>query len=72
MPATDSAFDQANVAGARTLLGVLYRELDALPFPEQLKYGTADRTTMKEVLHATLVPNEPEPLVDQQPCDCAG
>src|SRR4051812_38916085 len=63
-------FDQTNVAGARTLLRVLRRELDPLTFPQQFEHGAAHRAAMEEMLDAAFVADESEPLVDEQPCDC--
>src|SRR5687768_10200427 len=37
------AFDQPNVAGARSLCGVLYGEFHALTFPQKLEDGAANR-----------------------------
>ena len=62
-----SAFDQANVAGARPFLGVFGREFNPLPFPQQLEHRTAHRAAVEEVLDSTLVADEPEPFVDEKP-----
>ena len=43
---------------------------DALAFPEQLEYRLADRTAVKEVLDAAFIPDEPEALIDEEPCNC--
>src|SRR6476646_10195202 len=66
------AFDQANVAGARSLLRILRSELDALTFAEQLEHGAANGAAMKEVLDPSLITNEAKTFVDQESCDCAG
>src|SRR5262249_46945551 len=67
-----SVLDEADVARARALDGFLGRELDALTFAQQFEHRAAHGAAMEEVLHAALVANEPEPLVDQEPCNCAG
>jgi hypothetical protein len=67
-----SAFDQAYVAGPRPFLGVFGRELDPLPFPQQLENRTAHGAAVEEVLDSTLVADEPEPFVDEKPGDCPG
>src|SRR5688572_14565630 len=64
-------FYETDVSGARTLLRILRSELDALTLAEQLENGAANRTPMKEVLDSTFIANEPETLVDQEPCDRA-
>src|SRR6478672_7097558 len=69
---TGSALDEPHVTGARALGGILFGELDALAFAEQLEHLAADGTAVEEVLCAALVADEPETLVDQEPCDCAG
>src|SRR5580765_5132638 len=71
-PERISAFDQSNVAGAWSLLGILRGKLDALALPQQLEHGTAHRTAMEKVFNAAFVADEPEPLVDQEPCNCPG
>jgi len=63
------AFDQADVASARTFGGFLDLELDSLPFPQELEDGAANRAAVEEVLDSALVANEAEPLVDQQASD---
>ena len=67
-----SAFDQADVAGARTFLGIFRSELDALAFAQQLEHRAADRAAVEEVFDPAFVADEPEPLVDEEPCDCPG
>src|SRR5262249_31181200 len=64
------AFDQANVTGARALLRLFRRELDALPFAQQLKDRAAHGAAVEEVLDSVLVADETEPFVDQEACDC--
>ena len=66
------AFDQANVAGARTLRGFFRSEFDALSFAEQLEYRASHGAAMEEVFDASFVSDEPEPLVDEEPCDSTG
>jgi hypothetical protein len=65
-------FDQANIAGAGALLGVFGRELDPLPFAQELEHGPPDRAAVEEVLDSALVPDEPEAFVYEQPCDSPG
>jgi hypothetical protein len=60
-----SAFDQADLTGARTLAGLFRRELDALTFAQQLEHGASDRAAMEEMLDPTFVADEAEALVDQ-------
>src|SRR5438552_16355157 len=71
-PEMTLSFDQAYVAGARAFLGIFGGELDPLAFAQQLKHGAADRAAVEEVFDPALVADEPEPLVDQEPCDCPG
>src|SRR5690606_33714171 len=66
-----SVVDEADVAGARSLLRFLFDELDARAFPQQLEDGSADGRAVEEMLHAALVANEAETLVNQQPCNRA-
>jgi hypothetical protein len=63
---------ETDVSGARSLLRFLRSELDALTFAEQLENGAADGAAMEEVLDPSLIADEPEPLVDEKPCDGAG
>jgi ABC-type enterochelin transport system substrate-binding protein len=63
--ARNSAFDQSNVAGARTLGGIFGRELHALSFAKQFEDSAADGAAMEEMFDAALIADEPEPLVDQ-------
>jgi hypothetical protein len=65
-------FYEANVTGAGTLLRFLRSELDALTFAKQLEHRTADGAAMKEVFDPTFIADEPEPLVDEKPCNGAG
>ncbi len=58
------AFDQANIASARSLLRFLRRELDSLTFAQEFEDRAADRATVKKVLDAAFVTNEPESFVD--------
>src|SRR2546423_2492766 len=67
-----SVFDEADVAGARSLLGILRREFDALTFAKQLEHRTAHRAAVKEVLNSAFVADEAEALIDQKSCNCAG
>src|SRR2546427_2304186 len=64
--------DQTDVARARTLLRLFDRKLDTLAFPQQLENSSAHRASMKKVLDSAFVADEPEPLVDEEPCDCPG
>jgi hypothetical protein len=72
MEACASAFDQADVTGARALRGFLGCEFDALAFSQQLEHRTTDRTAVKEVLDAAFVPDESETFVDQEASNCPG
>jgi hypothetical protein len=63
---------ETDVSRARTLLRFLRSELHALTFAEQFEDGAADRAAMKEVLNPAFIANEPEPLVDEKPCDRPG
>src|SRR5207253_1988783 len=67
-----SAFDQPDLAGARTFSGFFGRELHPLPLAQQLEHGAADGAAMKEVLDTALVADESEPLVDQESSDRPG
>lgn len=64
-----SAFDEADVARAWTLTGILRREFHSLSLAQQFEYGAADRTAVEEVLEPALVSNEAEALVDKESCD---
>src|SRR5829696_3973266 len=66
------SFDQAYVAGARSLRRFLGRKFHTLPLSEQLEHSTADGAAMEEVLGAALVADKPESLVDEEACDCPG
>jgi hypothetical protein len=66
-----SAFDQANVAGAWTLGGLLRGEFNPLAFTEELEHRPSDGTPVKEVLNTPFIADEPEPLVDEEPRYCA-
>jgi hypothetical protein len=57
-------FDETHVSSARTFLGFLDRELDALAFPEQLEHRATHRAAVKEMLQAGFITDEPEALVD--------
>jgi len=65
-------FYQTDISGARTLLRFLRSEFDALTFAEQLEDGAADGAAMKEVFDPAFIADEPEPFVDEKPCDGAG
>src|SRR4051794_22034973 len=65
-------FDQPNVAGARPLLRIFRCEIDALTLAQQLEHRAPHGAAVEEVLNPALVADEPEPLVDQEPCDCPG
>ena len=67
-----SAFDQANIAGARAFAGVFGGELDALPFAQQLKHRAPDGAAVEEVFDAALVSDEPESFVYEEACYCPG
>lgn len=64
--------NQADVASPRAFLRIFLGELDALPFTKQLEHRASHRTAVEEVLNAGLVPDEPEPLVDEESCDRPG
>ena len=57
-------FNKTHVSGARTFLGFLDYELDALAFPQQFEHRAPDGTAMKEVLEAGFITDEPEAFVD--------
>src|SRR3990172_5276091 len=67
-----SAFDQTHFPGARTLAGILGRELHALALAQQLEHRAAHGAAMEEVLDPALVADESEPLVYQQSSDGPG
>src|SRR5262245_9963579 len=67
-----SAFDQTNVARARTFCRLLRGELHALAFAQQLEHGATDRAPVEEVLDAAFVADEPKALVDQEASNCPG
>ena len=68
----DLTFYETNVSGARALLRFLRSELDTLAFSKQLEDGATDGAAMKEVFDPAFVADEPEPFVDEKPCDRAG
>jgi hypothetical protein len=63
--------DESNFSRARAFRRLFSRELDALTFAEQLEHCAADGRTMKKMLDAGFVSNEPEALVNQQSCNRA-
>ena len=65
-------FYQTDISGAWTLLRFLRSEFDALTLAEQLENGAADGAAMKEVLDSPFIADEPEPFVDEKPCNRAG
>ena len=71
-PGKDLTFYETDVSGAWTLLRILRSELDALTFAEQLEHRAANRAAMKEVFDPAFIADEPEPFVDEKPCDRAG
>ena len=71
-PPLAASAQTTNVAGAWSFLGIFRRELDALALAQQLEHRTADRAAVKKVFDAAFVADEPEPLVDQEPCNCPG
>jgi len=64
-----SAFYQPDIAGARTLAGVLRSELDPLSFAQQFKNSSPHRAAVEEVFDAALIANEAEAFVDEESCD---
>jgi hypothetical protein len=58
------AFDQAHIAGARSFLRFFWRELDSLTLTQEFEDSAADRATVKKVLDAAFVPDEPKSFVD--------
>ena len=66
------AFDEAHFAGARPFARVLGRELHPLTLPQQLENRTTDGAPVEEVLDSTFIPDETEPLVDEQARDGPG
>ena len=66
------AFDETHFAGARPFARVLRRELHPLTLPQQLENRTADGAPVEEVLDPTFIPDETEPLVDEQARDGPG
>ena len=67
-----SSFDEPNVAGAWSLLRIFRCELYTLSLAQQLEHGTADGTAVEKMFNPAFVADEPEPLVDEEPCDCPG
>ena len=63
------SFDEANVAGARALLRILRREIDTLAFAQQLEHRAADGAAVEKMFNPAFVADEPEPFVDEEPCD---
>jgi len=55
---TKLSFDQADVAGARALLRIFRRELDALSFSKKLEHRAPHGAAVEEVLDSTLVADE--------------
>src|SRR5262245_55564237 len=64
--------NQTNITGTRALGGLFGCELDSLALPQQLEYRASHSAPVKEVLDTALVADEPESLVDEEPCDCPG
>jgi hypothetical protein len=60
------AFDQSNVAGARTLGRFLSLKLHALSFAQQFEHGAADCAAVEEMFDAALIADESESLVDEE------
>ncbi len=58
------AFDEPDVARARSFLGFFGGELDPLTFAQQLEHGPSHRTTVEKVFDAAFVADESEPFVD--------
>ena len=65
------AIEQPDFCCAWTLRRLFNLELDALAFPKKFKHRAAYRGTVKEMLDAAFVPDEPEAFVDQQSCNRA-
>ena len=63
--------NQADIARPRSLPRLFRHEFDALALAQQLEYCPANGAAMKKMLNAAFIPNEPETLVDQEPCDSA-
>ena len=68
----NGSVDHSNVACARTFLRILWSEFNALALTEQLEHRLSHRTSMKKMLDAAFVADEPETLIDQEPCNCPG
>jgi hypothetical protein len=69
---SSSLLDQANISRAWALLRVFRSELDTLPLTKQFEHRSPHRAAVKEVFEAGLIPDEPEPLVDEESCDRSG
>ena len=66
------AFDEPDVSSSGTLLRFLGREIDPLSLAQELKYGAADSTAVKEVLDTAFVADKTKALVNQKTRDRAG
>src|SRR6266567_2625984 len=65
-------FDQANVAGARSLLRILRSELHTLAFAKQLEHRAANGAAMKKMFDSAFIADKSESLVDEEPRDRPG
>jgi len=66
------ALDQADITRAWSLGRFLGLELDALSLAKQFEHRSADRASVEEMLYPSLVANEPESFVDEEPCNRTG
>tara|TARA_Y100000588_G_scaffold390772_1_gene497233 strand:+ start:6977 stop:7159 length:183 start_codon:yes stop_codon:yes gene_type:complete len=56
--------DQTNLSSSGTFGRFFDREVDPLPFSEQLEHGSSNSATMEEVFNPTFVPNEAKTFID--------
>jgi hypothetical protein len=66
------ALDQTDITRARSLGRFLGLELDALSLAKQFEHRSADGASVEEMLYPSLVANEPESFVDEEPCNRPG
>jgi hypothetical protein len=69
---TRLALDQTDITRAWSLGRFLGLELDTLSLAKQFEHRSADRASVEEVLYPSLVANEPESFVDEEPCNRTG
>jgi len=66
------AFDQTHIARAGAFLRLLRGELHTLAFSQKLEHGPPNGAAVEEMLNPSLIPDEPETLVNEKTRDRAG